>query len=757
MATRTSSLIVELIDRVSDPARAAAGSLAGINRAARTPVGLVDRVNDAAARASTAVEEARGSVLTAGAAAFGLGMALRAPLNAAAEFETLLEDIGQKADIPTERLGALGSRIQEIARQTNSSATEIGQAVDALVGRGASLDVALAVADPIGKVATAYRAATDELAATTMTATENLKVPAAQAAQAFDIMAQAGKAGAFELRDMATYFPQLGAAYGALGQTGVAAVADLAAAVQVVRKDTGDASTAATNLANVIQKTYAPGTIKKFADAGVDLMAEMAKAAEAGLTPLEAIAKITKEATGGDLSKMGFFFEDSQAAAGVRSLIQHEEEYLRIRAEAAKAHGVVAADYERRVKTAAGAQKRWTASISALNVVLGTTLLPLLNDLLDRIVPLIYRVGDLAVRFPEVTRFVVGATAGLIAFRIALTGLRFLGLLGKSGALSAVAGVMNMIGVAGGRLWGAARASVALQGALGRMSGGGALTGLQKLGIGLRGAAVAVPGVSALAPLLGPLGVAAAAVAAAGLLIWKYWDRISSVLSGVGRAIGEILAPAVEKARPLLDWLSPVGGLIAAGWERAKTALSAAFEWLGKIFSRETLSDGQKAEFEQAGHDAVMALWNGMKSVFSKLSTWFSERISSLVSTVSSLAGRIFGLFGGGESGGEAAPASAGGEPVPHRRRGGPISRGGTYLTSEDGPELITATRSGYVHPNRGGGGGSAPVVTNHIAVHAAPGMDEAALARKVARAIEASAASAFRGVQADAGMEAYG
>jgi hypothetical protein len=53
-----------------------------------------------------------------------------------------------------------------------------------------------------------------------------------------------------------------------------------------------------------------------------------------------------------------------------------------------------------------------------------------------------------------------------------------------------------------------------------------------------------------------------------------------------------------------------------------------------------------------------------------------------------------------------------GGAVVPdgHRAKGGPISAGSSYLVGEEGAEIITPSRNGYVHPNgqapSGGRGG---------------------------------------------------
>lgn len=699
------------------------------------------RIGDAIARNSAALNDARMGLVDSIGTFYALREAIGAPIEAAAGFETMLEDIGQKAGIPVRELGALGEQIKQVARDTNQGAMDIGAAVDALVGRGASVDVALAAADPIGEAAVAYRAATDDLAAASWAAVDNLKVPADQIEAALDAMAQAGKEGAFELRDMASYFPGLGAAYQGLGQDGVDAVADLAAALQVVRKGTGDASTAATNLQNVLQKIYAPGTVKKFGEAGVDIFAEMEKAAKRGLTPIEAIAEITEKTLKGDLSKMGDLFEDAQVQAGLRSLIQGMEEYRRIRDEAMTADGVLSEDYARRIKTAAGAQKRWAASIENLSITFGTSLLPVLNDTLDAIVPIIGAVGEWIAANPQLAATLTTAVGGVLAFKAALAGIRFLGLVGKGGALDLLALGMNTVGRAGARLGGAAREAIALQAALGAMDGK-TMTGLQRLGTGLGAAVRAVPGVGLLAqgiaaiggavatisaPVWGAFALAAVAIGSAGALIWKYWDRITGVLAGVAARVGEELQPVLEKIRPVLDWFAPLGDVIAAGWGKAAAAVGAVVGWLGGLFGQEQLTEEQKAAWEKSGYDLadrlikgvkeiparikeigaelytigaeiVQSLWDGMQSVFDSLIAWVGQKVDQVLKPFRDARAYVGGLFssGGGDTGGDGQTAGA----PPQRAVGGYFGRG-PVLVGERGPELRFEDRAGYIATNR--------------------------------------------------------
>jgi hypothetical protein len=114
-----------------------------------------------------------------------------------------------------------------------------------------------------------------------------------------------------------------------------------------------------------------------------------------------------------------------------------------------------------------------------------------------------------------------------------------------------------------------------------------------------------------------------------------------------------------------------------------------------------------------------------------------------------------------------AAPAASVPEIDGQRARGGPISRGGTYLVGEDGPELITASRNGYVHPNGEGPVAPTAAVTSSPAsitvtvgdivisptISTTERVDPAQLSREIGRQMRDEVREAFRGVFADTGM----
>lgn len=713
--TLTSSLVVRLIDQVTAPAKSITKSMFGLTRATGGDFGT--RLAGAMERNNVALANTRGSMVDAIAGFYALKTAIGAPIKSAVDFETLLEDIGQKADIPVERLAALGQEIKRVAADTNQATTAIANAVDNLLGRGAAEDVALAAAGPIGKAATAYRAATDDLAAASWSAVDNLKVPADQIGTAIDAMAQAGKEGAFELRDMARFFPSLGAAYQGLGQKGTDAVADLAAALQIVRKGTGDSSTAATNLQNVLQKIGSPATLRAFGKMGVNLRKEMQKAEKAGMTPIEAIAEITNKTLKGDLGKLGFLFEDAQVQAGMRSLIQNMEEYKRIRAEAMKASGVVEKDYQRRIETAAGATIRWKASIENLSLAIGTTLLPVMSDLVNRFTPVIDAIGKWTGANPVFTRNVIAATAAVVGFKIAVTGLRYVGLLGRGGALSMMALGYNTVGkaaMAAGRGMklmtftpivaglGAARRAMVGFAASAAILGPGGAAGIAIKGLGkgvlsilnplniVRRSAFLLRG----ALMFTGVGAVIAGIAAAGTLIYNNWDGLVSFFQGVGKGFMEALAPV----RPIME---PIAGF-------AERIYSAVSNMLGPIKATNT---EWRAWGETVGGvvgGAVRTVVEAINDLIAKIQNavqWAQNLGTSIKNALTWGGGEAEGGASGGAGGGGTPEYDSMGNVTGHRKNGGNVWPGGSFLVGEEEPEVFTPKTAGTITPASQAGG----------------------------------------------------
>ena len=359
------------------------------------------------------------------------GATMAAPLIAAtvaaAKFSSGLVDIQQKAELSDRATDQLGNRIMTLAALAKQMPEDMRSGLDALLAKGMSLDAATAAIGPAGRLATAYKVELPDAADAAFASISNLKVASSQTAQIFDAMAAAGNAGGFEVRDMARFFPSLTAQMQALGERGVPAVADLSAALQVAMHTAGGADEAGNNIQNLLGKINSPGTIAAFKkNFGIDLPAAMKKLQDQGMSSLEAIATLTKTATKGDMKRLGFAFEDQQARMGILALIQNMEEYKRIRAQAMQSGGTVDRQFNQRVARDATVQWRaFLASASSLGIVLGTTLLPVMTDVLGNLTGMAAKVSDWAKVNPDLAGALMKTAAALATARIGIGALQY--------------------------------------------------------------------------------------------------------------------------------------------------------------------------------------------------------------------------------------------------------------------------------------------------------------------------------------------
>lgn len=429
MGTLTSQLVVSLIDKVTAPAKSVSGSMRSLS----------DRMRAVAASNAALASRLQGQMLGAVAAGYSLQKALAAPISIASDFESALLDIGQKADLSDASIKSLGERIRALAPQINQASSEVAKGIDTLVGFGLDPERAETLIKPIGMAATAYKASVDDLAKAGYSALDNLKLKAEDFGKALDVMAQSGKEGAFEIKDMAAEFPSLTASAQALKMEGVTAIGRLTAALQIARKGAASGSEAATNTANLMQKIISPETTKKFTKLGVDIRKELKKTQAAGGDVFEMIAGQTNKALKGDLSKLGDLFEDAQVQKFLRPLMQNLDEYKKIRDKALGAKGVVDKDFARRMMTNAAQTSAFTIRLKELAMSIGNILLPAMNSLMGGLAPMVKGFEKFADAHPHLVGGAVKVAGALIALRVAAIAGRFAMAFMGAAALTALA------------------------------------------------------------------------------------------------------------------------------------------------------------------------------------------------------------------------------------------------------------------------------------------------------------------------------
>jgi TP901 family phage tail tape measure protein len=489
------------------------------------------------------------------------GVSLAAPLilatKAAAEFTSGLVDVQQKAELSDQATDSLANKIVLLADRARQMPEDMRAGLDALLGKGMDVDPATVMLGPIGKLATAYKVEIPDAANAGYAAMMNLKIPANQVATVFDIMASAGKDGSFEIADMARQFPSLTAQMQALGEVGPRAAADLSAALQVAMHTAGNADEAGNNIQNLLSKINAPGTITAFKkNFGIDLPAAMKKLEKQGYSSMEAIAMLTTRATKGDTKKLGFAFEDQQARMGLLAIIQNLKEYRDIRESAMKAGGLVDKQFDQRVARDATVQWRaFLGSASSLAIVLGTTLLPVATQTLGYLHDAAAAVSHWAQQNPALAATLMKVAAGLITAKIGIGALQFAfgGFLGPAANLIAffrkVEGISKftqMLGLLRGGVGTTATIMVRAFGVM-RIAAMFLARGVMQAGLLM----LANPIVLAITAIV-------LALAGAGYLIYRNWDRIKAAFTG-----GIAWVKGALAAVPA--WLSGIGKMMMQG------------------------------------------------------------------------------------------------------------------------------------------------------------------------------------------------
>lgn len=347
--------------------------------------------------------------LAGGGLAYKLGITEAIP--EAFQMEHRLRELGNVGQLSAKQLEDMDKRLASISRYTNQMRPEIAEGLNVLVASGIDPTKALDYMNVIGRTATGEQAAIADISRTAFAVSDNLKVPIDDLAKSMDILAMSGKEGRFELKDMAAAFPSLTAGAAMLGMKGTPAVASLGAALQVAMKGAGEASEAANNLENFIQKVTSPLAVKNFEEVfGVNLKQVLLDAAAQGHDPILEVIEMMKELSGGDVFKVSEVFQDKQVLNFIKPMMQNLDEYKRIKASALSAEGVVDSDFEHMMETT-------NEQFKLLKINMKELVFPHLHEPIQKINQLLTKINNNAL----LQKGLFGAIIGTIGAGILLT------------------------------------------------------------------------------------------------------------------------------------------------------------------------------------------------------------------------------------------------------------------------------------------------------------------------------------------------
>lgn len=587
--------------------------------ALRTKSDLLRKELELKKRIKDARENFAGQARDRATAAVAVGATVAYPafsmLKDAAEFNYQLQLIGNTANMTKAEIADLSKKIMESSKATGQSATTLQSAIGFLVAAGMDTKTAVASIVTIGRTATAAGADIEDLSRAAFVLNDSLKIAPKDLQAALDTLAQAGKEGNVELKNMAKVLPVLGSGMLSLKMEGREAAATMGAALEVARKGAADADEAANNMKNYIAKVMSPETLKKGKkNFGIDLYQIIKDAQKKGKNPFEESMSAIIKATKGDQKAIGDLFQDMQVQNFIRPLIQNWDEYKRIKEKSLKATGVTDQDFENIMGTSQKGLDRLANSFNRVKIALGETLEPAFAKIGSTLEPLLGRFEA----FVNKNRDLVGSVM------VTIGGLAILG---------------TTVLTVGAALAGIGWASTFAASGWLAISKVGSVLGSVVFPLVARG--LAMIGAAAMA---NPIGATIAAIAVGALLIYKYWGPLSSFMVNLWNGISATVSGAVETIR----------STVSTGFTNVGAAFRAAWEPIRGYFA---------------------SLWADLMGMVSNAIEWISSKIASMGSAISGLKNSFsFGGFGGSvekESfsvgGGSRAPAlhSPGGTRTP--------------------------------------------------------------------------------------------
>lgn len=358
--------IARKLERLSSVATRASSRVAA--------AGNVAAASERAASASARVGGAAG--LAAGRFAVGAASRVLAPAAIAyggvksvkrfAETDMALTRIGITADATDEQIGKLNKSVRDLAFASGKSFNEVTSGLESLVAGGMDLPQAMPALPAIVQTAQAAGAEVSDMATTTLALNQALGISTDKMQTAFDVLVTGGKAGKFELKDMARYMASMAPQAAAIGLKGEAGLKRIVAVLQTIRAGSGTTEEAASSFSDLLGKMETDETQNKFKKFGIDIRAQMDKARKSGRDLIDVLLEMTEKATKGDLSKIPQLFGDKEARRAVLSLLQYRDLMKEVTEKLGKSAGSAMKDFERAMDRPQTAINRLSESFDRL-------------------------------------------------------------------------------------------------------------------------------------------------------------------------------------------------------------------------------------------------------------------------------------------------------------------------------------------------------------------------------------------------------
>ena len=704
MAVITSKLIVALIDQMTAPARVLGRTMRDLQTQSRAN--------------AMQMNEMRGRMLDAGAAAFVLARALANPIQKAIEFESAMADVAKVSDFDDMGLAEFGADLRRLSTsEIPMAVTELAELAENAAASGIAGDELLDFTRGTAKAALAWGVSGGQAGEDLAKIREALRLNIDETmlyADAINHLSDRTASTAPDLTEFARRVAAQGEFFGFTKEETLAfgsAMVSAGAEVEV-------ASTSFRNMGRALTKGVSATKSQReaFKRLGLDSTKVAAGMQQDAVgTTMEVIKRLgmlpaeIQAATMGDL-----FGDEARALAPLLSNLELLERTLGYVSDETEYAGSVNAEFAKRAATTEFAMQRLKNQVDGVALAIGNALLPAINGVADAVGPVLIAMADFAAAHPQIVQAIVAIVGGLVAFRLAAISTRWALLFLKGAGLD--------------------MALTLAKGANGLLALINPMNLVRNVAMVLRGAL-----------LFSGVGLVLAAIAAAGLWIYNNWSGLTAFFSAFGAAfmgaiqpLMPVLQPVIDAGRAMVDWVTSLLGPVDASnesWAAWGTTVGGAVgEAVMAVVTKgaEILAwfAAMPAEIAAAvtgmaavGGQIIQGIWDGAVLKFSEMLAWFASWPQMILDAIGQID--LGGLFQWPTmptwlGGAEPAPAIDGA-----RAAGGSIMGGKTYLVGEHGPELVTPGRSGFVHDagatagmmGQGGSGSAASISFGDIIV----------------------------------------
>lgn len=627
------SFLIRLVDQFTGPAAKIKRGLKGLGTAATEmkrgfnegiKAGFsIENLETATRNAEQKLNKAKQRLM--GAAA--MGAVLIAPLKMAGDFQDGMARVSTLIDTTTESMGDMKAEILGISSRVPVALSSLSGALYDVRSAGIIAADAMDVLEGSARLAIAGQGDTGAAVDLVTSSINSFNLVGEKQAGIYDVIFKAVKNGKTTINELAQGF---GAVAGTIASAKIE-VDEYFASVAALTTTGMPAAQAHTQIraaiAGLTRETKKSKAL--FKSLGVQTFKDLVEKS-GGM--VEAFELIREEIGDNDAALLNLF-GSVEAVNAVLGLTGAQSKVFK-QTLGDMRHGTNAVDqaFEKMTEGMNAQVKILRNQLTAIAVAIGEQLIPAIMQMVTELRPIVEGMTQWMQANPELTGNIVKTTAAILAFNVAarLVGYAIAAVRGPLIALSGMFLKFNSVGKNVSKGWWVL------------LRIGSALSAVFRVMMFVASAAgAALAGITA--PVWGLIAAIVAAIMALAFVVWKFWDRISSFVSGflapfqglasgISTAIGNAISDMMGHFERLtgID-LSSVHAKIANFFDFTDeiAAVNAAFAgfWEGvkSFFSREILSDAEKAQVRAAGQDIGQAIVDGIKAGAQAVWDWFAQ------------------------------------------------------------------------------------------------------------------------------------